>query len=500
MSVFGAMTTGVSGLKGQGVALNHISENISNVNTLGYKRVETRFQTLVTQTNSRIHNAGGAATTPSYRINSQGLQEQSDIATHMSITGSGMFVVSDQVTSSPLVSFGRNLFYTRAGDFNVDEDGYLKNGAGYYLQGWQLDTSTGEVVNTSQLSPMRVTDIVDAPVATTTIDYVANVPSAAPAAGEVDLETIASPSAVPTTSGNRDSIFGPSQILFYDSLGGEHTMSMYWTKVPQDWAGTGIGSANMFGTNDNPNKWILTAIPDPSDTNVQGRFAGELIGANRTEIEIGVEFDANGAIVDTFRHEGANSYGAGAGAGETAGTWTAQGAAGFDVVVDYPNIPTLPTTPQTITVDLGTIGATSGSSTQWNEPDIAIRNFQQNGVPAGAVENMSIDKDGYVQLAFDNGTTKPFYKIPIASFDNFDGLQLTDGNAYTVTSLSGDAFYTDAGTNGMGQFTSNNLEKSNVDLADEFTKMIIVQRAYSANARIVTVAEQLLEEATNLGR
>ncbi len=497
MSVFGAMNTGVSGLKGFGNALNHISENISNVTTIGYKRIETRFSTLVTNSTPRLHSAGGATTVPSYRINSQGLQEQSDVATHMSITGSGMFVVSDEVNTSPLVSFGRNLYYTRAGDYGVDEDGYLKNGAGYFLQGWQLDTATGQVLNTSQLTPMRVTDIVDAPVATTTIDYVSNVPSSAAAAAEADIDGtngFTSPSNVSSTAGSYDSIFGPSQILFYDTLGGEHTMSMYWTKVPNT-AGYGLAfDDGVQAPAVNPNKWLLTMIPDPGGA-VTLRHSGEAVGATRSEIELGVEFDDDGTIIDTWSHTGANLYGAGAG-----GTWNQLNSAGFDVVVDYPVTGTLPTNPQTITIDLGTIGASSGSTTQWNEPDLSIRNFQQDGVPAGAVENLSIDSDGFVQLAFDNGTTKPFYKIPVASFANFDGLQLTDGNAYTVTSLSGDAFYTDAGTNGMGTFTSNNLEKSNVDLADEFTKMIIVQRAYSANARVVTIADELLTEATRLGQ
>ncbi len=496
MSVFGAMTTGVSGLKGFGGALNHISENISNVTTLGYKRVETRFSTLVTTSTSRVHNAGGANIKPSFRISSQGLQQQSDVSTHLSVTGEGMFTVTDQLPVSAITSYGRNSFYTRAGDFIVDQDGYLKNGAGYYLQGWTTDSS-GDVINTSQLAPLRVTDIVDAPMQTTTIDYNVNVPSGAPQPAAADLAAAANPAAITgdSTHPSYDSVFGPNQILVYDSLGGEHSMTLDWTKVP---AANAVGAGSAFGNNANPNKWLVSMTPTTSlaGATITTRFTTEASGvpADLAQREIGVEFAADGSIVGMWKNEDANVYGAGGW-----GSMIALPSAAVELDLTYGGT-YLPTSPQTITIDFGTLNATSGSTTQWNEPDISIRNFLQDGNPAGAVENIDIDGEGLINLNFDNGNSTPRYKIPIARFANYNGLQLIDGNAYLATSFSGDAFYAAAGDNGLGTITSNNLELSNVDLADEFTKMIVVQRAYSGNARVVTIAAQLLEEVTAITR
>ncbi len=502
MSVFGAMTTGVSGLKGFGGALNHISENISNVTTLGYKRVETRFSTLVTTSTSRVHNAGGANIKPSFRISSQGLQQQSDVSTHLSVTGEGMFTVTDQLPVSAITSYGRNSFYTRAGDFIVDQDGYLKNGAGYYLQGWTTDSS-GDVINTSQLAPLRVTDIVDAPMQTTTIDYNVNVPSGVPQPSDVDLYNSTSPAdALDPTHGAYGSVFGPNQILIYDSLGGEHSLSMYWTKVP---ANRAVGAGSVFGNNANPNKWLVSIIPSSSipGVTIETEFNG-IGAAPQTEArELGIEFNSDGSIAGIYRNESHNVYNTGAAAPPGIAGWSSmvlEPSASVDIDLVYTGGTYLPTSAQTVTIDFGTLNATSGSTTQWNEPDISIRNFLQDGNPAGAVENIDIDGEGLINLNFDNGNSTPRYKIPIARFANYNGLQLIDGNAYLATSFSGDAFYAAAGDNGLGTITSNNLELSNVDLADEFTKMIVVQRAYSGNARVVTVAAQLLEEVTAITR
>ncbi len=501
--IFGALTTGVSGLKGTGSSLNHISDNIANVTTVGYKRVDTRFQTLVTTSNGRVHSAGGAVTTPQYRINAQGLQEQSDVGTHMSVTGSGMFVVTDEVSNTPLTSFGQNFYYTRAGDFGIDENGYLKNGNGYYLQGWNLDAN-GDVQNVSQIQPLRVTGLVSSPTATTQVDYQAIVPSDVTPVERVDIAAEASPQAILDDPNHpaHNSVFGPDQIVFYDSLGGEHTMSLYWTRFTDTRAGAPAAYSNpnfgfyaltvMFDSTIPGNTMTVRGISPITGTAINGPMdmMDALIGFR--ENQPGEPRSIGGIITNTI---GLSYYDDGGVPPLSGGTGNV--SADFSFELTYSGSYLTGTT-QNITIDLGETRSLENSTVSWDTDDVDVLELSQDGKPAGTMQDLSIDGDGVVNIDYDNGTSQAYYKIPMAQFSNYDGLQLTHGNAYTVTSFSGDAFYTHAGENGVGTFTSNSIERSNVDLADEFTKMIVIQRAYSANARIVTVASQLLEEVTSI--
>ena len=519
MSIFGAMQTGVSGLKSFGIGLNHISDNIANINTIGYKRVETRFSTLITTSNAKFHESGGVTTTPSYRISTQGALEQSDVSTNLSISGNGMFVVSPTLNTNPTITFGSNTLYTRAGDFTSDKNGYLQNGVGNYLQGWATDSS-GNVLNTSQLIPIKVTGVVDAPVQTSEIKHFVNIPAAAAQATATEISgasPFASPAALKanTSASSYNSVFGPSQTLFYDALGGQHTMSFYWTKLPAGW-GANTATATFPGDNSaagvaaglgaaNTNKWILTVIPT---TSVPGATIDVDDGTHSaTQYEVGVEFYPDGTLAGVYPQAtiGTTAYGSAAGATPADGpnsifSTTENSSANFTIPVKFGGSYNGPTEPQNISINLGTYATPTDSTTQWNEADISIRDFRQNGIPAGTGPTVSIDDSGYVQFSFSNGTTKPGYKIPLARFDNYDGLQLTSGNAYIATSISGDAFYSASGENGTGTISGSKNEKSNVDIADEFTKMIVVQRAYSANAKLVTTASDMLQEVIGIVR
>ncbi len=492
--IFGAMTTGVSGLKGFGTALNHVSENISNVTTLGYKRIETRFSTLLTNSSSRVHSAAGANTVPSYRISSQGLQEQSDISTHLSVTGTGMFIVSDTLSTSPVTSYGRNAFYTRAGDFTVDQDGYLKNGAGYYLQGWELDIN-GDVVNTSQIAPLRVTGIVDAPSATTTIEYNVNLPANSPSATTAQYGAVTESNAKnflqnQPTHPLTENILGPNQILIYDALANEYSVEIYWYKLdgyppPVD---NNLWEWELHVVDANGND--VPVIGVDTNTGLNSNLSGESLHGV-------VQFDDVGTLSRQFIE---NPFGHSFDSNTSATLLPLTGSYQFDIdFSSYAAGTSLPTSPQRITWNIGQPGSVSNSTTQFHD-DFTVLGFSQDGYGSGTVYDMEFEDDGTISLYFDNGSSVPRYKIPIADFANYNGLMLTNGNAYTATSLSGDGFYGVAGQNGLGSVIGNNLERSNVDLADEFTKMIVIQRAYSANSRIVSVADQLLEEITNVTR
>ena len=146
-SLFGALSSGVSGLTAQSSAMGAIADNITNVSTVGYKNIRVDFQTLVTkQTSSTLFSAGGVQSKPRQNTGVQGQLQASSSQTDISISGQGYFVVNE--VSTPTI--GNQFLYTRAGSFFQDKSGFLRNTAGFYLQGWPTDAN-GNVIpaNTS---------------------------------------------------------------------------------------------------------------------------------------------------------------------------------------------------------------------------------------------------------------------------------------------------------------------------------------------------------------
>jgi flagellar hook protein FlgE len=140
---------------------------------------------------------------------------------------------------------------------------------------------------------------------------------------------------------------------------------------------------------------------------------------------------------------------------------------------------------------MGTIGSQNGFSQ--NAASSAVTSQKIDGALFGSLSSVSVDKDGYVVANFSNGLSQKVYKVPVATFDNPDGLSAISGNAYAASVDSGTPVVQEANSGGAGQIQSDSLETSTVDLATEFTNLITTQRAYSASARIVTTADQMLQ-------
>lgn len=243
MSLFGAMQSGISGLASQSTSMGAISDNISNVNTIGYKSNNTAFKTLVTaQTSTNYYSPGGVQPVAKQTINAQGLLAGNSSSTALAISGSGFFVVNSSANPG-----GNDVWaYTRAGDFDVDDSGYLKNSAGYYIQGWSLlpwdgneaatvvninginymkayYDSTGKtvyindnIVDSRNLQPVNLSTIGGSATPTQQIKYGANLPSGDP---------IFDPSN--ETAGGRHSV----SALIYDSLGNASNLNLTYTKT-----------------------------------------------------------------------------------------------------------------------------------------------------------------------------------------------------------------------------------------------------------------------------
>jgi len=230
MSLFGALTSGVSGLTSQSSAMSAISDNITNVSTVGYKNTRVSFQTLVTkQTSSTLYSAGGVQSKPRSDTGVQGLLQASSSTTDFSISGSGFFVVNE--VSQPGID--NQFLYTRSGSFFQDKDGFLRNTSGYYLQGWPTDAAgtvipanknltiaNQNIVSTDYLGTINLNRVGGTASSTNTIGIGANLPSNDP------------------TGTTRK-----TDVQFFDSLGNANTMSVIYTQAAR---------ANQWSVNVDP--------------------------------------------------------------------------------------------------------------------------------------------------------------------------------------------------------------------------------------------------------
>ncbi|MFN8723123.1 MAG: flagellar hook-basal body complex protein, partial [Rhodospirillales bacterium] len=225
MSLFGALTTGVSGMNAQSRAMGNISENLANTQTTAYKRADTRFAHLVTNSSARNNAPGGVIATPAYQNSIQGTLLSTQSATDLAITGGGFFAIADSATSA-------KTSYSRRGDFALDKDGYMVNGAGQFLRGWSITNpaaTSGWTANTSSSNPIQVSQAPVPASQTTTLDYLANLPSNA-AAGTDFVST--------------------AQV--YDQFGNVNNLSLRWVKqaAANTW-NLNIGMTDEGGTSTN---------------------------------------------------------------------------------------------------------------------------------------------------------------------------------------------------------------------------------------------------------
>lgn len=424
MSLYGAMFSGVSGLSAQSQALGMISDNISNVNTVGYKTTKASFSTLVTKSDANFHAPGGVRSKPVSNIDRQGLLQSSASPTDLAISGQGFFVVTD--TSTPTASDTRS--YTRAGQFVTDDEGYLSTPAGHYLQGWRTDLNGDPLaVNTtvlSSLEPIRVSAVSASATPTSTLELGANLPATA-ATGDTHL----------------------TNAVIFDALGSPHNVVFNWTKQ----------AAALT--------WQVSVTAADATAVETGSFG------SGTPYQYDVVFNNDGTPA-TFN--GATT------APDIFISGWSNGAADSQLALD-----------------LGTAGPVgtglTDGLTQYDAP-FSTGFVNQNGNEYGNFVGVKVDEEGIVNALFDNGETMKIYRLPIATFANANGLDSQSGTVFTQSERSGEFFLRRVGEANAGSVVANSLEASTTDLASEFTDMIITQRAYSASTRVITTADDMLNE------
>ena len=435
MSLFGAMSTAISGLSAQSSAFSNISDNVANSQTVGFKRIDTSFVDYLTTSTASVNDSGAVVARPDYVNTVQGTISQTDNPLGLAIAGQGFFPVSQQtgeVSGQP--TFSPQQSYTRAGDFTMNKTGYVVNSAGDFLNGWAVDPTTG-AVNRNAMAPIQISQTEFNPVASTQVTLSANLP-ATPA---------------PSTPIS-------SQIQVYDGLGTAHTVSLNWTQT---------------GAND----WTVS-VNVPDDTGGAARGTAEVVfgATSGNPVPDGTVGDVKG----------------GTGSVTTAG-YSAGGAANLSFTDDFGS------GPQTIQLNLGTYGKTDGV-TQYAGTQYSLRGLTQNGVPPGSFSSVSTQSNGDLVANYDNGQSRVIARVPVVTFNNPDALQRQDGQSFTATVDSGTPLAEDPNTNGAGNLVTGSIESSNVDIASEFSKLIVAQRAYSANTKMVTTADDMLQQTIDMKR
>lgn len=687
MSLYGALYSGVSGLTAQSSAMGAISDNITNVSTIGYKNTDINFKTLVTtQTSSTFYSAGGVQSAPRQAVDVQGLLQASTSQTDIAISGGGFFVVNAK--NEPGIS--DPYFYTRAGSFKQDSEGFLANAAGYYLQGWPTDASGNIVPANSDLAETNLNVI--------SSDYVQTINLSRVAGSAAPTTQISIGANLPATAVDGDNY--STDVEFFDTLGTPGTMSYNYTRTGTDnqWdievkppSGTAAlraydndglvyDSWGQLEFTDRPADGSVVVIDGQTyefDANADGVVAGNIavdtsgsttIAGDVAEFLTVLQtsdsdftatnarafvnpnnstqlfFHENGtdAIVidpsgllnsagtpvtrqtalftvaqqdatyspvteisfaagnfaanDTLTINGTQyTFGAAGGVTVAIGATLAASLQNLETQIEandplYPvggdavrlrasngtaasTVDTLVLTSLSdgsgevtamnfafgttaalhtdkvntaftaaeelstaVTTTSGLIFSTSGAPTSINMAKVELLGFdsgaanmdddpnntprisldfsdmaqfgsefspefiQKDGSRFGTFAGVSISPEGAVVALFSNGDTRQVFQLPIATFTNPNGLGSRSGNVWNATEGSGDYTLRNAGSGSAGVVTQGALESSTVDIGEEFTNMIVVQRAYSASTKIISTADQMLEELMRVKR
>jgi flagellar hook protein FlgE len=401
-----SMNSAVSGLRAHQLMLDVVGNNIANINTPGFKASRTTFADVLSQTLSgATAPAGSTGGTNAQQVGlgvrvgaisnqfTQGGLLTTSKPTDLAIQGEGFFTLSDGAVS----------YFTRAGAFELDGNGYLVDS----ITGYRVQGAAGDI----QVSPGAASP----PMASTTATFTGNLDATV---------------AVGTTY--------VAAVSVYDSLGGKHNLSVTFTKT---------ATAGEF---------TYSASEADGAVSISGGGSGT------------IRFDGTGAI--------------------------SAGGAGT-VTLDYTNGAN---NAQAISLDFGSSSNTDPVRGLASASTLALA--RQDGYTSGTLQSFSIGADGNVNGVYSNGDSRALGIISLATFSNPSGLSRSGNNLFRESVNSGVANLGVPSTGGRGSLAPGSLEGSNVDLADEFTKLIVAQRGFQANARVISTSDEVMMEAVNLKR
>jgi flagellar hook protein FlgE len=460
MGLFGAMTSAVSGLQAQAFAMQNISGNIANSQTIAFKGTNTSFEEMIPGATAASQQTSGGVMASSVGTNgAQGAIQNATSSTAMAINGDGYFVVQSPAGfTGNTPNFSGVQSYTRRGDFDLNSQGYLVNGSGYYLEGLPINPATGNPVGTAS-APLQFQSNFLAANPTTTITYGVNLPATPqtavfdPAVPNSELINPADFTAThdPTTAGPgivigqdvptflSESVDGGA-VTVYTANGTPANLQLRWAKTDSIGNG-GADTWNLFYETDS-----TAAGTNPAWLNVGTDFVFDATGQLNPPI---TSVPLSGVSVN----------------GVPVGNIALNSAAG----------------------SISQFASTNGTPT--------VNNMLQNGYAAGQLQSISVSDTGIISGTFTNGQTISLADVPLVHFNSPNNLIALNGGAYQATVDSGQAL---AGAS--GKIVGQSLEGSNTDIATEFTKLIVTQQAYSANTKVITTANQMSQDLMNILR
>ncbi|MDR1160331.1 MAG: flagellar hook protein FlgE [Syntrophomonadaceae bacterium] len=449
-----SLYSGVTGLRNQQVKMDVIGNNIANVGTAGFKKSRVVFSDKLYQANrgaSAPSDTKGGTNPMSVglgtalfsidQIHTPYAASMTNRLTDMALDGDGYFIVKQS---------GGSTVYTRSGAFVIDEYNNLVTVNGEFVQGWLADEDGNFNTNPTRMENINITAYQNmAPKATTEMIMEGNLSSA--------LEAQAAGFNMATDAPDDENVV---IILkdFYDSLGNKNSLSYRFFKTgPDTWA-CDLSLDPTFPDNGGTG---YTAVTPPAAA------AFTSAGGETFRIE-NIIFGTDGKIDPTV-----------AGAVTSINvTYDNTAVSGADIVNFSINLEDILQYNSQSNIDVG----------------------RQNGNSAGILTSRNVGADGIMLGTYDNGFSRPMFQVAIASFKNAEGLQQIGNSSWQESANSGDPQIGIPGSGSRGAIMPGYLEMSNVDLAEEFTEMIVTQRGFSANSRIITVSDEMLQELVNIKR
>jgi flagellar hook protein FlgE len=423
MSLYSAFYSGLSGLATNANALNVIGNNLSNINTVGFKGSSTTFRDIFSTSLGGVSTQGngnpiqfglGVQVNSVSQDFSQSSFQSTGNALDMAIQGNGFFTLQS--------TDGRQVF-SRAGNFTRNNSGLLVASDASNVMGWNRDPLTGKVNTSASLSPISISDGTTASALATSVIKTGVNLNASAATGATSVLTT------------------PVQV--YDSQGNTQSLTVTYQKT---------------GTN----TWSYT-VAGPAGATING---GATAAGNLT-------FSPNGTLLTIN------------GSSPTAGN-------NPSLAINWGN------GAAASTIGFGLVNADGSSNlTQYSAASDTSSSYQ-DGYGAGTLRDLTVDQTGVISGTFTNGQVIQLAQVALSTFNNVNGLVQAGNNHWGQSLASGSPTVGIAGQGGRGGVLGSNLELSNVDMAGEFTKLILSQRGYQANSRIVTTTDQLLQETLNM--
>jgi flagellar hook protein FlgE len=498
----------LSGLNADSTALNTIANNLSNMNTTGFKSKLTDFSDLFYQQvgNSGDGNAiqvGGGTQVAANSTNfTQGSINSTGVAEDVALNGNGFFVVNGNGTN----------YLTRAGDFTLTANGDLVTADGQNLMGYPA--VNGAVNTNSPLTAINIPEnAVELPKATTTFGMTATLDSASPVGTVV-----------------------PAQVQVYDSLGQSYEATVSYTKTGTNaWSYTVTMPDTLQAkttvaagvTTDSYTFGAPTATVDPgTNLSITGPTAtgtatiappvvtpGETVAAYATALQAAVTAAGiTGTTVTSTAGGQLNIVGTGiTTSGSVIQDPVASASATGNLLFNSNGVLV---NPAANVAGISFTGLSDGAAPlnmTWNvlgtngTPTIsqvdatsAVAATTQNGYASGEYQSFAISGNGTVTATYSNGQTQIVGQLALANVANLQGLQDLGNSNYATTLASGTASIGLSGTNGIGTLTGGALEESNVNISAEFSDLIIAQRAFEANSKAVTTFDTVTDETINM--